>query len=55
MLGGLGQCLLHLNIRVELTHLYRPDGIYMSDEGNEIFLRDFQLGLHTALGLPCGR
>lgn len=49
MLGGLGQFLPHLDIWVEFTHLYR-----LPLEGNDIFVRDIQLGLRAALGLPCG-
>lgn len=55
MLGDLGQFLPHLDLKVEFSYLYCRGRIHLSDEGNEIFLRGLQLGLHAALGSPCGR
>lgn len=43
MLGGLGQFLPHPDICVELTDLYRPDGIPLSD--NDSGEGDIQIGL----------
>lgn len=50
MVGGLGTFLPHPDIRVELDHLYRPDGVHMSAARNDVFLGDLRLGLSGLLG-----
>lgn len=35
MVGGLGQFLPHLHVKVELFHLYHPERIHLSNEGKE--------------------
>lgn len=49
VVGDLG--LLPLpDIRVELDHLYCPDGIHMSDDSNDMFLKDLHVGFCAVLG-----
>lgn len=49
MVGGLGLFLPHLDIRVEFGHLICLDEIHVSDEGNDVFLKELCLGLCAVL------
>ncbi|XP_053159346.1 uncharacterized protein LOC128347973 isoform X2 [Hemicordylus capensis] len=44
-----GTIIQHPDIRVQDATLYRGDGVHLSDQGNEVFLRDLQRGLQEVL------
>lgn len=51
---GLGLYVPHPKIRMRYAkslHLYRDDGVHLSEEGTDIFLSDLQQGLRAALGI----
>ncbi|XP_070593938.1 uncharacterized protein [Erythrolamprus reginae] len=40
-----GFIIRHPDIRIHIPDLYRPDGVHLTDVGNDIFLTDLQRGL----------
>lgn len=51
---SLGQFLMHSGISVDQLWLYGSDGMHLSEEGLDIFLRDLQQGLKECLGITVG-
>ncbi|XP_054844968.1 uncharacterized protein LOC129336035 [Eublepharis macularius] len=47
--NGLGIYLPHPRIRAAAAHLYRDDGVHLSEAGNELFLEDLRQGLRMAI------
>ena len=46
----------HLNIRVSMPELYRPDRVHLFDRGLDVFLEDLQGGLRAEIfGLVVGK
>ncbi|XP_061463786.1 uncharacterized protein LOC133389964 [Rhineura floridana] len=48
-----GSVIHHPEVGHNKLELFRPDGVHLTDKGNDIFLRDLQKGLHQIL-IGCG-
>jgi lysophospholipase L1-like esterase len=42
-----GQCIKHPSIQWNIPMLYRPNGVHLSNRGNDIFLKDLAICLDT--------
>ncbi|XP_015262016.1 PREDICTED: uncharacterized protein LOC107106395, partial [Gekko japonicus] len=51
---GLGRFLPHPCIKPHCMEVFGPDGVHLSEQGNDIFLEDIRQGLQEALGLSVG-